>query len=54
MLFSGYGVFATCQIPRGSFLFEYIGDYITKEEGEARLMSESGPGYLFFFGRTKW
>jgi hypothetical protein len=53
LLLTGYGVFTKTQIPALTFLFEYKGELISKEEGESRL-GVAGGGYLFFFGKSKW
>jgi SET domain len=50
----GYGVFAKENIEANTFLFEYQGHLVTKEEGLKILSSSSGPGYLFFFGKNNW
>ena len=54
LIFSGFGVFAKQEILPGTFLFEYEGEKITKQEGERRLCKDQGPGYLFFFGKFEW
>lgn len=50
----GHGAFATKIIEKGAFIAEYKGDFITAEEGEQRLCDESGPGFVFFFGKSNW
>ncbi len=50
----GCGVFAKEDIEANTFLFEYEGKLLTKEEGMKILSSSSGPGYLFFFGKNHW
>ena len=56
IIITGFGVVAKQCIPAHTFLFEYDGDLISGEEGEKTLSRESGPGFLFFFGKdsSKW
>ena len=51
MYFTGCGVFAKADIPKGEFLTEYVGELITEKEGLQRLKIGSGPGYLFFINK---
>jgi len=50
----GYGVRAAQYIPKGSFVIEYVGEYISSEEAERRerLCRRSGD-YFFTFGKGK-
>ncbi|KAL0489715.1 hypothetical protein AKO1_011423 [Acrasis kona] len=52
----GRGIFAKCDIPRGSFLFEYKGDLIDRKEAiirEERYESQNKGCYMMYFLHRK-
>lgn len=50
---AGRGVFASINLPRGSFLLEYAGELMSKEEGEERLFHPDSKGSFAFFFKEK-
>lgn len=46
----GTGVFAACDIPKGTLIFEYIGTRISQEEADAQPSADpDNPFHTFFF-----
>lgn len=46
----GTGVFAACDIPEGTLIFEYIGTRISQEEADAQPSADpDNPFHTFFF-----
>lgn len=58
--FTGWGVFATKEHPRESFLLQYVGELVSAEEAEKRekrYAKKNLGSYLFFFsnkGKEYW
>ena len=54
LIFLGYGVFTERKFKKGSFLLEYAGETITREEGKARRASypDEVGSYVLEYGNS--
>eukprot|EP00826_Nyctotherus_ovalis_P063924 TRINITY_DN9371_c0_g5_i1.p1 TRINITY_DN9371_c0_g5~~TRINITY_DN9371_c0_g5_i1.p1 ORF type:complete len:634 (-),score=137.98 TRINITY_DN9371_c0_g5_i1:134-2035(-) len=49
---SGYGMFAAQDIPKDSFICEYLGELISAKEGERRMLMNNVTGVTYLFDFT--
>ena len=53
----GFGVFATEDIDKGSYICEYHGEMVTPEEGSRRLEESTEKNFVYFYqvnGKEYW
>ncbi|RMF06597.1 SET domain-containing protein [Candidatus Woesearchaeota archaeon] len=50
----GKGVFAACDIPKGTWIIQYKGEKVSKREGTRRSREHEKQGFVWVFSLNRW